>query len=81
MKYFYAYILQSEIYSDRFYVGFTEDLEGRIKRHNAGESPHTEKYVPWKMKNFFAFDSKQKAMEFEKYLKTSSGRAFSKKHF
>jgi len=81
MKYFYVYILQSEIDSDRFYVGYTENIKERIGEHNRKKCPHTKKYAPWKLKNFLAFETKEKALEFEKYLKSSSGRAFSKKHF
>jgi hypothetical protein len=34
-----------------------------------------------KNKNAFAFTEKEKALAFEKYLKSHSGRAFAKKHF
>jgi len=39
------------------------------------------KYKPWKIKNVISFESKDKAMKFEEYLKSHSGRAFAKKHF
>ncbi len=81
MQYFYVYILQSEINSDRFYVGYTTNIKERLKKHNQKECIHTCKYAPWKLKNYFAFEKKEKAIEFEKYLKSSSGRAFAKKHF
>jgi len=81
MKFFYVYILQSDNFSNHFYIGLTEDLKQRLKEHNADKCPHTKKYSPWKIKNFFAFLSQKNAFEFEKYLKTSSGRAFTKKHF
>ena len=48
-------------------------------KHNAGEVPHTSKYVPWTLKSYVAFNDGQKAVEFEKYLKSASGRAFAKK--
>ena len=35
----YVYILQSIDCPDRFYTGMTDDLEGRLKRHNAREVP------------------------------------------
>jgi hypothetical protein len=41
MKFFYVYILQSESSGKHFYVGFTEDLQDRLKTHNAGQVPHT----------------------------------------
>ena len=46
LNYFYVYILQSEKDPGRFYIGFTEDLEGRLARHNAGEVPSTAPYRP-----------------------------------
>ena len=40
MKFFYVYILQSEIDKGRFYSGLTEDLRARLKKHNAGDVPY-----------------------------------------
>jgi predicted GIY-YIG superfamily endonuclease len=37
MKFFYVYILQSGLDERRFYTGFTEDLQARLKKHNAGD--------------------------------------------
>jgi predicted GIY-YIG superfamily endonuclease len=79
MKYFYVYILQSETNSGGFYVGSTEDLYVRLKKHNAGEVPHTAKLRPWRIKTAVAFTKKERAVDFERYLKSSSGRAFAKK--
>ena len=77
----YVYVLQSQKDGDHFHVGATEDLRARIKKHNAGEVPHTSKYAPWVLKNYLAFSDKAKATAFETYLKSGSGRAFAKKHF
>jgi predicted GIY-YIG superfamily endonuclease len=79
MKFYYTYILQSQKSPDRFYIGFTENLESRLKSHNRGENPHTSKYKPWRIKTAIAFSDRQRAIDFEEYLKTPSGRAFSKK--
>ena len=79
MKFFYVYILQSEHDKDHFYTGFTEDLEGRLKKHNAGDVPHTAKSRPWRIKTAIAFTERGQAVNFERYLKSSSGRAFAKK--
>jgi putative endonuclease len=46
MKFFYVYILQSALQAKHFYVGFTEDLQDRLKTHNAGQVPHTIKFRP-----------------------------------
>jgi predicted GIY-YIG superfamily endonuclease len=79
MKFFYAYILQSDGCSEKFYSGFTEDLRERLKKHNAGEVSHTAKFRPWHIKTAIAFTTQAKALEFERYLKTASGRAFARK--
>ncbi len=78
-KFYYTYILESEKIPNRFYTGFTEDLESRLKSHNHENNPHTSKYRPWKIETAIAFRSREKAAAFEKYLKSHSGRAFAKK--
>lgn len=75
----YVYILRSKSDPDRYYVGLTSDLRARLKRHNAGEVPHTSKFTPWELKTYIAFSDEQQAIAFEKYLKSASGRAFAKK--
>jgi putative endonuclease len=75
----YVYILKSETSEERFYVGVTADLRDRLKRHNAGEIFHTSKYMPWELKTYVAFSDTTKALAFEKYLISASGRAFAKK--
>jgi putative endonuclease len=79
MQFFYVYILQSKLDSEHFYVGSTEDLHARLKKHNAGELPHTAKSRPWKIKTAIAFTDHERAAQFERYLKTASGRVFAKK--
>lgn len=77
----YVYILQSEAELDRFYTGSTTDLKRRLKEHNDGNSIHTNKYRPWRLKTYIAFDDEKKADAFEEFLKTGNGRQFAKKHF
>jgi predicted GIY-YIG superfamily endonuclease len=60
-------------------TGATADLKQRIADHNAGKSTHTAKFKPWKLIWYCAFPDKYKALAFEKYLKSHSGRAFAKK--
>lgn len=69
------------LHGDHYYVGITEDLQDRLKKHNAGAVVHTSKYLPWRIETVVAFRDKDKASSFEKYLKSQSGRAFAKKHF
>jgi predicted GIY-YIG superfamily endonuclease len=75
----YVYILESLASTGGFYVGLTDDLSTRLAKHNAGGVPHTAKLKPWRIKTAVAFRDRDKAAAFEKYLKSPSGRAFSKK--
>ena len=79
MKFFYVYILQSQSTPEHFYVGLTEDLQSRLKKHNAGEVPYTSNFCPWAIKTAVAFNDKERTAQFERYLKTASGRAFARK--
>ena len=79
MKFHYVYILQSESNPKHYYTGLTENLDSRLKSHNSGQVPHTSKYKPWRIKTAIAFIDHKKALDFEKYLKSPSGRAFAKK--
>ncbi len=79
-KFFYVYILQSEIDRERFYTGLTDALRKRVRKHNAGRVLHTAKWRPWHLKAYIAFSDRSRATQFERYLKSASGRAFTKKH-
>ncbi|MDP3889115.1 MAG: GIY-YIG nuclease family protein [bacterium] len=72
----YVYILRSINYPDQIYVGHTSDLKKRLSNHNCGTTPHTDKYKPWTLVMYLAFNSLEKAIAFEEYLKSHSGRAF-----
>lgn len=76
---FYVYIMKSEV-ADEIYTGYTADLQKRLKDHNYGKSKYSNKFRPWKLIMYCAFENKEKAREFERYLKTGSGIAFARKH-
>ena len=77
---FYAYILQSISDTTQYYRGHTHDLKSRVVDHNSGKTSHTKKFAPWKLKFYAAFETLELAQQFERYLKTGSGHAFSKRH-
>ncbi len=78
----FVYILETLSEDPKhFYVGLTQDFTERLKQHNFGQVSHTSKFKPWKIKNYFWFEDEKKAIAFEKYLKSGSGRAFAKSHF
>lgn len=80
-RFWYVYMLRSIDRPDRWYVGMTGNLTQRIKAHNSLKTAHTSKFAPWRIETAVAFRDKTKAVAFEKYLKSQSGRAFAKKHF
>ena len=80
-NYYYVYILIDTATGTHHYVGPTQDLFGRLAKHNSGEVPHTSKFRPWRIKTAIAFDSQEKSAAFERYLKSGSGREFTKRHF
>ncbi|WP_445216173.1 GIY-YIG nuclease family protein [Bradyrhizobium sp. Pa8] len=77
----YVYLLESDAFGGQRYIGLTANLKKRLADHNAGKSPHTSKYMPWKLVTYVAFSDIEKARAFERYLKSGSGHAFAKKRF
>lgn len=75
---YYVYSLKCK---DGFYIGCTNDLFDRLERHKKGHIPATVDRLPIELELYFTIKDKYKAFEFEKYLKSGSGRAFVKKHF
>ena len=75
----YVYIIRSLAHPTQEYVGATADLKQRLADHNSGKSTHTAKFTPRELTWYSAFPEKYRALEFEKYLKSHSGRAFARK--
>lgn len=63
------------------YIGCTGNLDERIKRHSGGLVHFTKSRLPVEIVLTIIFRDKYKAFQFEKYLKSGSGRAFTKRHF
>lgn len=76
---YFVYFLKSINFPDQTYIGCTSNIDKRFEVHNFGGSPHTAKYKPWAFHAYFAFEEKQKAYDFEKYLKSHAGKAFASK--
>ena len=60
-------------------MGFTKNVERRLKEHNSGKTNSTKSYRPWKLLFFETFISKLEALEREKFLKSGQGRDYIKK--
>jgi len=76
-----VYILVSLSHPSAHYTGITQNLEERLAKHNDGGCPHTAKFRPWRIETSIAFSDPQKAILFEAYLKSGSGREFARRHF
>jgi len=74
----FVYILHCS--NGEYYKGCTSNLDERLSRHQKGNVQSTKDLLPVQLIAYTAFTDKYRAYEFEKYLKSGSGRAFLKKH-
>jgi predicted GIY-YIG superfamily endonuclease len=63
------------------YTGCTSNLEERLIRHSKGQVAYTSSRLPVQLITSITFSDKYKAYDFEKYLKSGSGKAFASKRF
>ena len=75
---YYVYALKS-VKHNRIYIGFTIDLNARLKEHNSGKTKSTKFYGPWDLFYSEELNSRGDARKREKILKSGSGREFLKK--
>jgi putative endonuclease len=75
---FYTYVIQSQE-SKNLYVGYTNDLEKRLKEHNQGLNKSTKSYRPWKLIYYEACLDREDAERREVYLKTNQGQRLMKR--
>jgi putative endonuclease len=72
-----VYAIRSEL-DRRIYVGFTADLDRRLKEHNSGKNPSTKGYMPWRLIYEEIQETRLGARAREKYLKSGVGKEFLK---
>jgi len=75
---YYVYLLK--LADGSVYTGSTKDIKNRIAKHNKGDVLATKGKRPIRLVFYCAFASKEKAIEFEMYLKSGSGQSFRNKH-
>jgi predicted GIY-YIG superfamily endonuclease len=76
--FYYVYVLKCN--DNKTYIGCCDNLKERVERHQKGHVLATKDRFPVELICYFAFSNKYTAYNFEKYLKSGSGRAFVKKH-
>ena len=72
---YHVYLLRSKR-NNVFYIGYTGNIEKRLKEHNDGLSGYTKKYIPWELVYCESFISLEDAKIREKALK-AFGNAYS----
>ena len=75
---FYAYVLKS-INHEFQYKGHCENLNKRLVHHNSGMTASNRPYIPFHMVYSEEFNTREEAIQREKYFKSAAGRRFLKK--
>lgn len=73
MTSYFAYVLLS-LKDKKFYVGYSEDLEKRIKEHFKGKVKSTKYRLPLKLIHYEYFINKKDSKAREIFLKSGFGR-------
>jgi len=72
---FYVYVLKSLKYGNR-YVGSTNNINKRLREHNAGKCKYTKGRMPWILIYQEEFKTRSESMQREELLKSGQGRRF-----
>ena len=78
---YYIYILYSSK-SDKYYVGYTSDVQRRLKEHNdlSRINKYTKKHIPWAIRVFFEIsENRGDALAVERFIKKQKSRIFLEK--
>ncbi|MEW6701399.1 MAG: GIY-YIG nuclease family protein [Bacteroidota bacterium] len=75
---YYTYILYSQSI-DKYYVGYTHDLDIRLSRHNSCWGKFSSKGIPWKLVYSEKFESKSYAIKRENEIKNKKSRKYIEK--
>ena len=66
---YYTYILKSKA-SGRYYIGQTNNIDLRLKRHNNNLVKSTKNRGPWDIVYYEKYTSRSEALKRESYLKS-----------
>jgi putative endonuclease len=73
----YVYLLQ--LANDDIYIGSTNDLKRRVTSHRVGQVESTRSNLPTKLRAYVAVETETIARRLERYFKSGSGKAVTKK--
>ncbi len=76
---FWVYVLKSKK-SNKLYKGQTDDVDARLKQHNAGSTQSTRSDAGfWNVVYTEEYKTRKEALKRERYFKSAAGRRFLKK--
>ncbi|PIR98038.1 MAG: endonuclease [Candidatus Colwellbacteria bacterium CG10_big_fil_rev_8_21_14_0_10_42_22] len=75
---YFVYSIKSFSQRNYIYVGLTNNLERRLKQHNAGRGRSTKPYRPFELLCAEQFATRAEARKREKYLKSGAGKEYLK---
>ena len=65
---FYVYVLKS-LMNNRYYLGYTNDINSRLQKNNNGDVWSTRKFRPWILLGFEVYEKRNEARWREHELK------------
>ena len=72
---YYVYIIQTLI-DGTYYVGFTQNVDERVTRHNQRRSKYTRGRGPWELVGTEEFADRSSAMKREKEIKSRKKKEY-----
>lgn len=72
---FTLYILYS-VKLDRYYVGYTNNIERRLSEHNRLKGKYTDIGIPWVLVYSEEYKTKKEAMDRERFIKNKKSKQF-----
>ncbi len=75
MNHFSTYIIYS-FSLDKYYIGYSFDVNKRLVEHNSGISSFTSKATDWQIKWYKPFKTREEALAEEKRIKSKKSRKY-----
>lgn len=69
----YTYILKSSK-NNKYYIGYTSNIEDRLNFHNSGKVASTRPYLPWELFYCEDFKNERDAINRERQIKSWKSR-------
>ena len=72
---YYVYIIQSQK-DNSFYIGYSQNPESRLEKHNNANTGYTSTKKPWMLVHTEEYETKTLAIKREKYIKKQKSLVF-----